>query len=319
MIRILKWAFGMLLVAVIGLGFAYWTPDTDKAAMRAKYGGPTSQYVDLGGGLTVHVRDEGPRDAPVIVLLHGANASLHTWDAWAARLGKTHRIVRFDQIGHGLTGPAPDRNYSMAAFVDTVERVTTKLGIAKFALGGGSMGGGVAWNYAVAHPERLSALILVDAAGAPYPSEPPPPLVFRIVQTPAFTPVLLRITPRALVAAAARSAVVDPATYSEASIDRTWELLRYPGNRAATVDWQKVARVAATPAQMATIAVPTLILWGERDPQLPLWGARWFAQNIRGSELIVYPGVGHLPNEEVPQKSADDMAGWLAKTRDAKQ
>ena len=146
MLRILKWATALVLVAIVGLGIAFWTPDTDAAAMRAKYGGAPSQFVDLGGGLTVHLRDEGPRDAPVIVLLHGSNADLHTWDEWTKRLIPQYRVIRFDQIGHGLTGPNPARRYDMNAFTDTVDRVTTKLGVQRFVLGGNSMGGGIAWE-----------------------------------------------------------------------------------------------------------------------------------------------------------------------------
>ena len=71
---------GLLVLAGLAL-VVFRTPDTDAAAMRAKYGAPPSQFVDLGDGLTVHLRDEGPRDAPVIVLLHGSNADLAHLDA----------------------------------------------------------------------------------------------------------------------------------------------------------------------------------------------------------------------------------------------
>jgi pimeloyl-ACP methyl ester carboxylesterase len=312
LIRVLKWlVIGVLLAIIVG-AVAYWTPDTDAAAMRAKYGGPPSQYVDLGNGLTLHLRDEGPRDAPVIILLHGSSADLRTWDQWTAVLTTKYRIVRIDQIGHGLTGPSPTRDYSMMAFTATVDQLTQKLGIRKFSLAGSSMGGNVAWNYTLAHPEKVEALILIDAGGAPYRDDPPPPFVFQIAQNPLFRPALLHITPRFLVAAAARSSVVNPASYSESSIDRTWELLRYPGNRQATADRLKVQRVAAKVEDMKRIIVPTLILWGEKDSTLPVWGARWFGTHIRGSKVIVYPGIGHLPMEEIPQKSVADLSNWLA-------
>jgi pimeloyl-ACP methyl ester carboxylesterase len=305
---VLSGAFLAILVGVIAL----WTPDTDVVTMRAKYGGAPSQFVDLGSRLNVHIRDEGPRDAPVIVLLHGSSSDLRTWDRWTAALTNKYRVVRIDQIGHGLTGPSPTRDYSMAAFVATLDRLVQKLGITKFSLAGSSMGGTVAWNYALAHVEKLDALIMIDTGGVPYPDDPPPPFVFQIAQNPLFRPALLHITPRFLVAAAARSSVADPASFSESSIDRTWELLRYPGNRQATADRQQVPRVPANPKDMNRITVPTLILWGEKDATLPVWGARWFGTHIRGSKVIVYPGIGHLPMEEVPKKSVADLSNWLA-------
>lgn len=77
----MKWVWrGLLaLLGVLVIAFLIFrTPDTDAAEMRAKYGGPPSQFVAIGGGVTVHLRDEGPEDAPAIVLLHGSNADLHT-------------------------------------------------------------------------------------------------------------------------------------------------------------------------------------------------------------------------------------------------
>lgn len=309
--RLAAWIAGLALLAVVALGIAFYTPDTDPAAMRAKYGGPPSRFVDLGEGLTVHLRDEGPRDAPVIMLLHGSNVDLHTWDAWAARLSTRYRIIRYDQIGHGLTGPSPARDYSMAAFVRSVDRLTTKLGIARFALAGNSMGGGVAWNYALAHPERLTALILVNASGAPEPAEAPPPFAFRVAQSAIFTPVLLHVTPRSLIASGVRSAVADPARVSETTIDRYWELLRYPGNRQATIDRQSVPRIKATAARLATIRTPTLVIWGDKDALLPVAGGHWFAGAIPRASKVVYRDIGHVPMEEIPARSAADLARWL--------
>jgi hypothetical protein len=81
-----------LLVLLLSVVALLWTPDTDPAAMRAKYGAAPSQFLDLGNGLRVHLRDEGPRDAPVLVLLHGSNADLLTWDGWARALTPAFRV-----------------------------------------------------------------------------------------------------------------------------------------------------------------------------------------------------------------------------------
>ncbi|MEO0056810.1 MAG: hypothetical protein RIT17_246, partial [Pseudomonadota bacterium] len=110
-----KWFVrGLLaLLGVLVIAFLIFrTPDTDAAAMRAKYGGPPSQFVDIGDGVTVHLRDEGPKTAPAIILLHGSNADLHTWEPWVTALKTQYRVIRFDQVGHGLTGPDPAEDYS---------------------------------------------------------------------------------------------------------------------------------------------------------------------------------------------------------------
>ncbi len=313
--KFLKWLGIGLLAVAIGFVVAFWTPDTEPTAMRAKYGGPPSKFLALESGLTVHLRDEGPRDAQAIVLLHGSNADLHTWEAWTRELAKSNRVIRFDQIGHGLTGPSPTRDYSTAAFVADVDRVADKLGLKTFVLGGSSMGGGIGWAYAAARPDRLRGLILVDAGGAPVGSteRDQQPLGFRIARTPILRDAVLKITPRSLIERSLSQSVSNKAVVTEAAVDRYWELLRYPGNRQATLDRFALQRPPSDEAQVRAIRTPTLILWGAEDKVLPASGAQWFGERIAGSQVIVYPGVGHLPMEEIPEKSLADVRAWLAK------
>lgn len=309
--RRLAWAGGIVVALLLALLAFAWTPDTDPAAMRAAYGASPSRFADLGTGLRVHYRDEGPRDAPVIVLLHGSNADLHTWDAWTRLLSPKFRVVRFDQVGHGLTGPSPAGRYDANAFADTVERLTTKLGVPRFVLAGNSMGAWVAWEYARRHPGRLNGLVLIDAGGAPVANDTPPPVGFRIAQNPWLRPLMLHVTPRAVVAKTLRASFSNPALVSESMIDRYWRLLRLPGNRAATARRFATPRVAPTRDQIACIATPTLILWGAEDRLIPLAAAYWFEAAIPNSRLIVYPGKGHILQEDAAEASARDVAAWL--------
>lgn len=309
--RIIGWtllAIGLLAAALLAL---FYTPDTDPAVMRAKYAPAPSRFVDVGGGLKVHLRDTGPRDAFPIVLLHGSNASLHTWEPWAERLETRYRVVRFDLPGHGLTGPTPSGRYDEDAFIDAIDRTVRALGLTRFALGGNSMGGGFAWRYAAAHPEKVSALVLVDASGAPYRDNVETPLAFRIVQQPVLRDIAAVMTPRSLIADGLRQSVSIKSVITDPMIDLYWELLRYPGNRAATLARFGEPYSPATTAELARLTMPTLILWGAEDKLIPADNARWFAQALRGARVIVYPGIGHLPMEEAPDRSASDVAAFL--------
>ena len=302
----------LAIIVLTGAALLYFrTPDTDPVAMRAKYGDATSRYVDLGGGLTVHLRDTGPRDAPAVVLIHGSNASLHTWQPWADRLDKTYRIIRFDLPGHGLTGANPSGHYGTAAFVDVVERVRAKLGVERFALAGNSMGGGVAWHYALAHRDRVTALILVDSVGQPQPGSTSPPLAFRIARMPVIRNLATIVTPRGLIADGLPQAFADPKQADDKAIDLYWELLRYPGNREATIERFATPSDPATPVMLRRLTMPVLILWGAQDHLIPVSSARWLHGNIPGSGLIVYPDSGHVPMEEVADRSAADVAAFL--------
>jgi len=302
----------VLLVVLVGGYLSLRTPDTDPAAMRAKYGAPPSQFVDLGNGLKVHVRDEGPRDAPVIVLLHGSNDDLHTWDPWAAQLSKGYRVIRFDQIGHGLTGPEPHGDYSPKAFVDTVDQVTSKLGVQKFVLAGNSMGGANALHYALAHGDKLAALVLLDAGGGPQLSKTPGNIGFKIARMPVVNKLMLTITPRFLIEKSLHQSVYNQAVVTPATVDRFWELLRYPGNRQATMTRFSGGWFTFDKAQLAALKMPVLIMWGAHDSLIAPATAAWFGQVIPGSQVIVYPNSGHLPQQEVAGRSAADLSGWLA-------
>ena len=301
-----------MIVLLVGAVIVWaWTPEGDATALRAKYADARSRFVELGGGLQVHVADEGPRDAPVLLLVHGSNASLHTWEPWARRLRDRYRIVRLDLPGHGLTGAHPAADYREATFLGVIDGVARALALPPFVIAGNSMGGEFAWKYAVAHPDRVRALVLIDASGAPQARPIQVPVGFRIVQSPLLKPIVRHLTPRAIIAQSLKDSLAVQSVVTPAMIDRYWELLIYPGNRDATLDRSGFSRRPASPAEMARIAAPTLILWGAEDRLIPLANGRWYAAHIKGARLIAYPGVGHIPMEEVADRSADDLAEWL--------
>ncbi|WP_086619518.1 alpha/beta fold hydrolase [Erythrobacter tepidarius] len=315
----------LALLALLVIAFLIFrTPDTDAAEMRAKYGGPPSQFVEIGDGVRVHLRDEGPRDAPAIILLHGSNADLHTWDPWVEGLKDSYRVIRFDQVGHGLTGPDPKDNYSRDNYVADIAEVADRLGLERFVLGGNSMGGKHALAFAVAHPERLVGLVLVDGSGAPMPQrEKGRPdqdsnrvsgnIGFRIAQTPGINLLIEQITPRALIARSLEQSVSVKAVASEAAVDRYWELLRYPGNRRATLRRFALPYDPLTEAEIAKVTTPTLILWGEEDRLIPVEAGRWLDKVMPASTLVVYPKIGHLPQEEAAAATLGDLKPWLAR------
>ena len=311
--KFLKWA-GLVLLALIVALFAWgYAGDVPVSELRAKYANAESEFVDLGGGMTVHLRDEGPKDAAAIILLHGSNASLHTWQQWVDRLGKDYRIIRYDQPGHGLTGPHPKDDYSASAFVDVVDRIAKNRGLGKFYLGGNSMGGWVTHEYAKAHPEKLLGIILVDAGGAPDAKPKSLPIGFRIARMPVINNLAQVITPRSVIETSLKQSVSNQAVVTRAEVDEYWELLRYPGNRDATL--KRFAQYGSrnTPATLseATRKVPALILWGDEDKLIPVESTKWFQSQYTDQVTHIYKGIGHLPMEESAKASAGDVNDWL--------
>lgn len=309
--RLLKIAAATAALVVVAF-LLLRTPDTDPAAMRAKYGAPPSQVIELAGGQRIHLRDEGPRDAPVIVLLHGSNADLHTWQPWVDNLARSYRVIRYDQIGHGLTGPARDGDYGVDAFAADVGEVADALGLERFVLAGNSMGGAVAARYAMLHPERLAGLVLIDASGAPVERKSGGNLAFAIAATPGVNRLAGEITPRWLIERSLSQSVSNQAIVTPAAVDRYWELARYPGNREAMLARFSQPRRAFTPEQVRAIRVPTLVMWGQEDALVPYEAAGWYMAHLPDATLASYPGIGHLPMEEAAGRSVADLRGWLA-------
>ena len=146
-----KFFKGLLLLIVIALIalFAWgYAADVPVAELKAKYANAESEFVDLGGGLTVHLRDEGPQDAPAIILLHGSNSQLQTWDEWTAKLKDKYRIIRLDLPGHGITGPDPKDDYSIAASISVIDRLAGNRG----RRSGGPRAKPQAWRWLRASP-----------------------------------------------------------------------------------------------------------------------------------------------------------------------
>ena len=174
---------------VIGGGFllllpgAFWylsQADIPRAILEARYAGARSQFVMLPNGTRAHVRDRGRRDALALVLIHGSNASLYTWEPWVKRLSDKFRVITVDLQGHGLTGAVPNRDYTQEGMVKFIAEVADTLALHRFAIGGNSMGGRASVLFTIKHAERVTHLVLVDSGGLPTKQVEPTPLALPV-------------------------------------------------------------------------------------------------------------------------------------------
>ena len=310
--KILKWAVILILLAITAIFIWGYAPELSVADLKSEYTNAESEFADLGDGMTVHLRDEGPADAPAIILLHGSNASLHTWDDWTIALKGEYRIIRYDQAGHGLTGPHPKNCYTLACYTDVVARVAANRGLTKFTLGGNSMGGGISYAFTRDNPDMLTGLILVDPSGAPAAKKADLPIGFKIAQMPALRGLMSVFTPRAIIETSLKQTVSDPKLVTDAKVDLYWKMLRRTGNREATAlrfaEYAK--RKQAEPVSRPDI--PTLIQWGDQDKLINVGAVPWFEAQFPNHVTKIYKGIGHLPMEEIPAQSAADVMEWMA-------
>jgi pimeloyl-ACP methyl ester carboxylesterase len=304
-------------VVLVGGWVALRRGDIPYAVLERTYGDTQSRYVDLPGRVHMHFRDQGARDGAPLVLLHGYAASLHAWEPWVARLGDRLRLVTIDLPGHGLTRVPPGYRASIEQYVAEVEEFARARQLARFTVVGSSMGGNVAWQYALAHPERVEALVLVDASGWPDAGAGAHgSFVFTLLRVPVLRLMLRDLDGTRLVRQGLEAAFADPRRVDDAMVRRYTELARAPGHRDILLDMgDRHARQQATNERLAAIRVPTLILQGEQDRLVPAEHARRFAAAITGSKLVLWPDDGHLPMEEHPDRSAEVVASFLASAR----
>lgn len=309
--RILGVIFGLIVLILIGAWLWLRGPDIPYERLEAKYAKADSHFVDLPGGYHVHYREDGDSGAPLLVLLHGFADSFTTWDGWVRELKPQFHIISLDFPGHGLTRAPAGSSISGDQLADFVDAFAAKLKLPKFAVAGNSMGGGAAWELAARHPDRVNALILVDAAGFANDKPGNPPLAFKILRYRLGRTLLSKIDNRPLIEQGLKDDVYDKSLITPFIVDRFAEFQRAPGHREILMGVDMGARAGSTAELLSTIKVPTLILWGESDPLIEPNAAKKFAAAISGSKLITYPKVGHLPQLEIPQRSAADVAEFL--------
>lgn len=310
----MKKLFRILLILLLILGacfFIFRTPDTDREEMIAKYGSESSQFLDVGNGGQIHYRDEGNKVGPAVVLIHGSNGHVQTWDRLIELMADDFRLISLDLYGHGLTGPNPSATYDANAMIGGVTAILDEIEVEKAVWVGNSMGGWLSWRAALAVPERVSGLVLIDASGAQTEEKVKPYLGARLAQSSLGQLLLPEITPRSLVKSSLEENYADPSLLSEELVDRYWEMLRFPGNRKAAVDRSAVDRKPEKWEQVGDITVPTLLLWGDQDSVVPVSHGKAFDQAIPNSRLIIYPDAGHLPMEETPDQVARDIGVWI--------
>lgn len=303
-------AIGVLML-LAALGFAATkAPDRPLESLIARWAPPPSDFLDLDGQL-VHWRDEGPREDPQpLLLIHGTSASLHTWQGWVAELSKKRRVITFDLPGFGLTGPSAQGDYSDEAYLRFLKKLLDHLKLDRVILGGNSLGGQIAWQFAAAAPERVAALILVDAGG--YAIAPQSvPLGFRLARIPVLRSITEHVLPRSLIERSVQNVYGDPAKVSSALVDRYFELTLREGNRTALAQRFLQLEPGRHAERIKRLRQPTLILWGDKDRLIPLDAGQAFARDIPGSQLVRFAELGHVPQEEDPAATLKPVQAFL--------
>ncbi len=313
--KIITYLFLTFLLLCTSFCAVYWQNDIPLAELKDTYAPAPSKFIQVNDVL-VHYRDEGNRaDSTPIVLIHGTAASLHTWEAWVKELKQTHRVISMDLPAYGLTGPNKTGDYSQEYYAQFMHHFLEKLDVKKCILGGNSLGGAIAWRYALNYPTEVYKLILIDAAGYPMESKSVP-MAFQLAGVPVLNNIFQFITPRFIVQKSIENVYADKTKVEPDLVDRYFNLALRAGNRQAFIERMSTFKTLlndSTYLQIKNIKTPTLILWGDKDLLIPLTVAENFHADLPNDTLVVLKNLGHTPMEENPKQSLQVLINFLGK------
>jgi len=296
------------IALLAGVGYWLWTPDKPRAALEAKYLRDPADMISIAGA-RLHVRESGPKDKPAVILIHGFGSSLHTWETWAVGLQDSFRVIRFDLPGSGLSEPDAQGRYDDQRSFQILTALMDHLGVRQASLIGNSIGGRIAWGFAADQPDRVSKLVLVApdgfaSTGFSYGVAPKVPKTLEAMQY---------VLPRFMLKMNLAPAYGDKNALSDGMVDRYYDLMLAPGSRAALIERMRQTVLESPEPILSQIKAPTLLVWGEKDGAIPVSNAADYQRLLPTSDLVTFPGIGHLPQEEAPQATLPAVKAFLAR------
>ena len=276
-------------------------------------------YVDLDGFRLSYLAVAGARQgASPVLLLHGLASDAETWDRALVPLAERGlNPIALDLIGHGRSDK-PAHSYLLPDFAESVVAAMDALSIASATIVGHSLGGAIAMTIADQAPLRCDRLVLVSAGGLGREvhavlraaSLPIAPAVLRAVTRPRLRRLYgrpqvhraLRLTPDNLANLRRAGRALGSAEGQASFFASLRGVIEFRGQRGSFIDMDKLS------AQR-----PTLLLWNERDPVIPVAHAHAAAAHLPGSRLVVLPGGGHEPHRREPELFADEIAEFVTR------
>jgi pimeloyl-ACP methyl ester carboxylesterase len=277
-----------------------------------------SRFAEVDG-VRVHYQEAGAIDAPPVLLLHGFTASNFVWKEVLLPLADAgFRVVAPDLVGFGFSGKPRDGEYTIDAQARTILGLMDSLGIERASLVGSSYGGAVAATCALDYPERVERLVLVDAVINDHARRRP---LLMLAASPVLGDLLspLMLGSRRLVRSQLTRgyAPENRHLFDDARAAAHQRPLRAAGTQRAALATLRHWRAGRVEEEAHRIAQPTLLVWGEADPEIPLEHGRRLNRALPDSRLRIFRRCGHMPMEERPREFTEVLTDFLGKRETA--
>jgi len=305
-VHVMKVGLALLVVLLGGLGAWLWTPDLPRVELESRYSHGIADFREIEG-MRLHVRVEGPANAPVVILVHGFGASLQSFDAWSRGL-PDYRVIRFDLPGFGLSAVDPTDDYTDTRSLQVLLALMDSMNIERATLAGHSIGGRIAWKFAAAHPERVARLVLISPDGFASPGFE----YGKAAEVPATLGLMRYALPKSLLKMNLLPGYADPDFVSDALVTRYHDLMLAPGARDAMLRRLQQTVLEDPEPILASIRMPVLLLWGEQDAMIPIANAEDYLRVLPNARIVRLPGVGHLAHEEGAAASLAALRDFIA-------
>ncbi|MFC4053493.1 alpha/beta fold hydrolase [Actinomadura syzygii] len=271
--------------------------------------GATGEALSLPGG-SVFVRQDGPRDAPALVLIHGLGGSTRWWDAVVPLLAKSHRVVRIDLLGFGRSAKPSGDGYAVGEQAQRVGVALDRLGVRRAIVVGHSTGGSVATALAERRPDLVSALALIDS-GPRLDAFISDGFVGNLLFVPGVGQLLWRFRTDGVVRRSLGTAFSRPGYEIPRALMDDVRATTYHSLTATSREAEHYLDERPLPDRLAPLGKPLLVIFGQDD-------RRWRASSaadyraVPGATIELMPGIGHSPMLEDPPRTAASLLKFAA-------
>jgi pimeloyl-ACP methyl ester carboxylesterase len=308
--KLLKLLLVLIAIAAIAFTVFWFARPADVSFEEVRSIVPhseSSRFAEIDG-VRIHYQEKGV--GTPLVLIHGFTSSTYSWKDVFEPLSRNFRVIAVDLKGFGFSGK-PDGDYTRRAQAQLVIHLLDNLKIEKAWLVGNSMGGEVALNVALANPQRVAGLILIDSAGVAVqggsslaPAYVRIPFVGRALTA-------LALTSDKLVREGLEKSFFDDTKVTDDRVSHYYRPLRTRGGQLAALRARLQWGQFPVEQDLGKVNARTLIIWGAEDALIPLVAGRTMNSLIKNSKLVVFEKCGHLPQEEMPDRVLEEVTAFI--------